>query len=108
MNQKSAKTFVWAAVISILLGMAVMSPAGSFFLYSLAALSALIPIIFGDRRLRIAGAVILAASIALLAATYPKYDAEMTRYKERAHKKSSEVSTPKASSQQERRQGEKR
>jgi hypothetical protein len=27
MNPKSAKTFVWAAVISILIGMAVMSPA---------------------------------------------------------------------------------
>ncbi|HAK89042.1 MAG: hypothetical protein A2X55_02900 [Nitrospirae bacterium GWB2_47_37] len=105
MNPKSAKTFVWAAVISILLGMAVMSPAGSFFLYSLAALSALIPIIFGDRRLRIAGAGILAASIALLAATYPEYDAEMTRYKERADRKSSEGVKPAPLPRQERRAG---
>ena len=102
MNPKTAKTFVWAAVSSILLGMAVMSPAGSFFLYSLAALSALIPTIFGAKRTRTAAIVILALSIALLAMTYPKFDAEMAKYRDRAHKKSSKVSTPQALPQQER------
>lgn len=94
MSPKSAKTFVWAAVSSILLGMVVMSPAGSLFLYSIAALFAAIPAIFGAKGTRIAGGVILAISIALLAVTYPKFDAEMTKYKERAHKKSSGVSLP--------------
>lgn len=92
MNPKSANTFVWASVISILLGMAVMSPAGSFFLYSVAVLFAAIPTIFGTKRTRTAAIVILALSIALLAATYPKFDIEMTKYRERAHKKSSEGS----------------
>ncbi len=100
MNPKSAKTFVWAAVISILLGMVVMSPAGSFFLYSVSALFAASPAIFGAKGTRIAAVVILAVSLALLAVTYPKYDAEMTKYKERAHKKSSEVSTPLTQPQQ--------
>lgn len=94
MSPKSAKTFVWAAIISIIFGMAVMSPAGSFFLYAIAALFAAIPAIFSTKGTRIAAIVILAISIALLAVTYPEYDAEMTKYKERAHKKSSEVSTP--------------
>jgi len=94
MNPKSAKTFVWAAIISILLGMAVMSAAGSLFLYAIAALFAAIAAIFGTKGTRIAGGVILAISIVLLAVTYPKFDAEMTKYRERALKKSSEVSTP--------------
>ena len=103
MNPKSAKTFVWISVVSLLLGMAVMSPVGGFFLYALAALAALIPAIFSRGRLRVAGAVIVAVSIALLAATYPKFDAEMTSYKQRAQQKSSEGTKPAAPLQQERR-----
>ncbi len=94
MNRKTAKTFVWASVISLLLGMVVMSPVGGFFLYTLAALAALIPAIFGGGRLRIASALLLAVSLTLLAVNYPKYDAEMTRYKQRAHQKSSEGTMP--------------
>ena len=94
MNHKSAKTLVWAAIISIIFGMVVMSPAGSFFLYAIAALFGAIPAIFGAKGTRIAAIVILATSIALLAVTYPKFDAEMTKYRERALKKSSQVSTP--------------
>jgi len=86
MNPKTAKTFVWSAIVGILLGMAVMSPAGSFFLYALASLFALIPTIFGARRTRTAAIVILAASIALLVATYPNFNVEMTKYRERAHR----------------------
>lgn len=100
MNPKSARTFVWAAIISIIFGMAVMSPVGSFFLCSVAALFAVIPTIFGTKRTRTAAIVILALSIALLAATYPKFDIEMTKYRERAHKKSSEMSAPLTQPQQ--------
>lgn len=85
MNSKTAKTFVWASVISLLLGTVVMSPVGGFFLYALAALAALIPAVFSSGRLRIAGAVMAAVSLVLLAVTYPKYETEMTKYKQRAH-----------------------
>ena len=87
MNAKSAKTFVWASVISLLLGMVVMSPAGSVFLYAVSVLAALMPIAVGGWKLRIAGAVLVAVSLVLLTATYPKFDSEMTRYKQRAHQK---------------------
>ena len=80
MNQKTAKTFVWAAASSILLGMAVMSPAGGLFLYSLAALFAVVPTIFSTKGHRIAGGLLLTVSLALLVVTYPEYNAEMTRY----------------------------
>lgn len=102
-NPKTTKTFVWAASIIFLLGMMIMSPTGSFFLYSVAALFAVIPTIFGAKKTRIVAVVILAVSIALLVATYPKFSAEMTKYRERVNKKSSEVSTPKQEHRQEER-----
>ncbi len=104
MNPKTAKAFVWASAISLLLGMAVMSPVGGFFLYALVALAVLIPTIFGGGRPRIAGAVIVTVSLALLAVTYPKFDAEMTKYEQRAHQKLSEGAKPAAQLQQERSQ----
>jgi len=86
-NPKSAKALVSVSAICLLLVLVVMSPAGGLFLYALAALAALIPTIFGKGKLRFAGAVALAAALALLAVTYPKYAAEMTRYKQRAQQK---------------------
>lgn len=81
-----------------------MSSAGNFFLYSMAAFASLIPAIFSSGKLRIACAVIGALSSVLLAATYPKYDAETTRYKQRAHQQSSAGVKPVALQQQERSQ----
>ncbi len=108
MNPETAKTFVWAAAGSILLGMVIMSPAGGLFLYAIATLCAVVPTIFSAKGHRIAGGVLLALSLALLAVTYPKYDAEMTSYRESVYKRSSEAAKPAAPLQQERRQGEKR
>ena len=108
MDPKTARAFVWAAVGSMLFGMAVMSPAGSLFLYAIAALCAVAPAIFSNKGNRIAGGVLLAASFALLAVTYPKYEAEMTGYRARADKRSSEGVRPPAPLQPEHGQGEKR
>jgi len=106
MNPKTARTLVWAAAGSILLGMAIMSPAGGLFLYSIATLCAVVPTIFSTKGHRIAGGVLLAVSLALLAVTYPKYDAEMTSYRENVYKRSSERAKPAAPVQPERRHGE--
>jgi hypothetical protein len=100
MNAKSAKTFVWASVISLLLGVVVVSPVGSTFLYAISALVAPIPIVIGGWKLRVAGVVMLAVSLVLLTATYPKFDSEMTRYKQRAHQKSPAVVQPTISPQE--------
>lgn len=108
MNPKTAKTLVWAAASGILLGMVVISPAGGLFLYSIAALFAVIPTIFSTKGYRIAGGFLLAASLVLLAVTYPQYDAEMTSYRESVYKRSAEGAKPAAPVQPERRQGEKR
>lgn len=107
MNPKTAKTFVWATASSMLLGTVIMSPAGGLFLYSIAALCAVLPTIFGIKGHRIAGGLLLAVSLALLAVTYPKYDAEMTSYRESVYKRSSEGAKPTPPVQPEHRQGEK-
>jgi len=108
MNPKTARTFVWAAAGSMLLGTVVMSPAGSLFLYAIAALCAVAPTIFSTKGNRIAGGVLLAASLALLAVAYPEYEAEMTGYRARADKRSSEEAKPPAPLQPERGPGDKR
>jgi high-affinity Fe2+/Pb2+ permease len=100
MNPKTANTFFWASVISVLLGMAISSPAGSFFFYLLAVVFSLISAISGAKKTRIAAIIILAVSLVLLVVTYPKFDTEMAKYKGRAYKKSSKESSP----QQERKQ----
>ena len=78
----------------MLIGMAVMSPAGSILLYILAAIAALIPAISSIGGLRITGIAALAASLVFLTVTYPKYDVEMTRYKQHSHQKTSEGAKP--------------
>lgn len=88
MNPKSAKALTGAAVICLILGMLIISPAGSLFLYAMAALCAAIPTVFGDRGARVAGAVVLVVSLLLAVVTYPRYGADMTRYRERAKTKS--------------------
>ena len=105
-NPKTAKTFIWAAASSILFGMLVMSPAGSLFLYSIAALCAVVPAIFSTKGHRIAGGVLLALSFTLIAVTYPQYDAEMTRYRESAHKRSIDGTKPTDMEQRQDGQGE--
>jgi len=106
MKPKSANALVGAAVISVVLGMIVLSPSGSLLLYILAALFAAVPTIFATKRTRVAGAVILIASLALTAATYPKYAAEMASYRARSQQKAPERSAPPTPQQQESREGE--
>jgi membrane protein implicated in regulation of membrane protease activity len=101
-NPQSAKALVVAAVAGLLLGTVVMSPAAGFLLYTLAALAAAVPAIFARKGPRLAGAGVLAASLALAAMAYPALDAEMTRYRARAHPKASEGSAPPPSPPQER------
>lgn len=84
MSPRSAAALVWAAVITLLPGMLVMAPAGRFACFVIAALLAAAPAIFARKRPRLAGVVVLAAALTLLLASYPAFEAEMTRYRQRA------------------------
>ena len=83
MNPSSAKSLVVAGTVSLLLGTLVGSPAGSLFLYVVAALLTSVPTAFGTQRARLAGAVILALSLLLAVTTYPRYVVEMDKYRGR-------------------------
>lgn len=84
MNPKTLNTLIWVAIISMLIGMSVMSPAAGFALYILSAVSSVFPAFWGARRIRITGIALLVLSLLLSAATYPKYSGHMKSYKERA------------------------
>lgn len=85
---------IWAAIISLMTGMAVMSPAAGFALYLLSAIFAAFPAIFGISGVRIAGIALLALSILLSVTTYPKYDSSMATYRSRANKTDETKSRP--------------
>lgn len=84
MNPKTLNTLIWVAIISMLIGMSVMSPAAGFALYILSAVSSVLPAFRGTRGIRFTGIAILVLSLLLSAATYPKYSGDMKSYKERA------------------------
>lgn len=91
MNQKSAKTLVLAGAGSLLFGMLVGAPAGSLFLYVVATLFTVCPTAVGKNGTRITGAIVLVISLLLAAATYPRYEGEMTKYRTQAKADSAPV-----------------
>jgi hypothetical protein len=81
MNPKSSNALIGAAALSLFVGMLVMSPHASLFLYGLAAVFVAVPTIFGDRKRRIVSGALLAASLALAVGVYPKYAEYLDRVK---------------------------
>jgi hypothetical protein len=84
MKPESARALVWVAGVLIMLGLVVMSPTGAFALFSLAALSAVIPTVFGRKVPRIIAAALLIASLALAATYYSSFEREREAYAQRA------------------------
>ena len=84
MNPQSARTLVWTAAICLLLGFLIPAPAGSLFLFGLAALCAAAPSIFARQGTRIAAVAMLVVAIGLAAVTFPKYQQEIGAMQERA------------------------
>ncbi len=83
MKNTSASALNWLAAILLFLGLLLMSPAGSFFIYILAALFALAPAIFGTKKIRIAAIILLLAAIFLAANKYPEFKSESDKYSRR-------------------------
>lgn len=91
MKPESARALMWSGTILIIVGAAVGAPAGALFCMGLAGLCALAPILVGPVGSRIAGAVILAVSVAFAMQLFPLYQKEQDRYRERATHSSSPV-----------------
>lgn len=86
MNPKTMKTLVWAAIVIILTGMTVMSPVAGFALSLLSIAFSAFPAFWGAMRVKLAGILVMILSLLFAVATYPKYNAEMIKYKAKTNK----------------------
>ena len=83
MKNTSASSLTWFAAILLFIGLLIMSPAGSFFAYVLAALFTLAPAIFGTKKIRIFAIILLLVSIFLAVNKYPEFKSESDKYTRR-------------------------
>lgn len=89
MRDDSAGALAWVAVILIVLGLVVMSPTGGFFLLVLAAIAALVPLVFGSTKRRIFAGVVFCAATLVGIAIYPEFRKDYDPYLERARQEGS-------------------
>jgi hypothetical protein len=83
-KNSSASALTWFALILLILGLLMMSPAGSFAVFILAALFAAAPALFGTKKIRLAAIVLLIAAIILAASQYPGFKNERHSMEKRA------------------------
>lgn len=102
MNPQSASAVVWAAATATLLGLMVMSPAGRFISYIVAAVLTLFPTLFGSKVSRVAGGVILAISLLLAFQVYPAFRKDGDDYRKRVETRSAKVPAQAPLQQQEK------
>ena len=84
MNPKSASSLNWGAALCCLLGAVVMSPSAGFMLSLIGIAMAAFPAAFSNGASRAGGVILLLIASALAWQVYPKFDAEMQAYRERA------------------------
>lgn len=82
-NSQSSSTLVWSAAFILIAGVMVISPAGQFISYIIAAALVLVPALFGSKGQRIAGLAVLAASLLLAFQVYPVFRKEGEGYRKR-------------------------
>ena len=83
MNPKSASAMAWAAAAVTIIGSMVISPGGQFISYIIATVLALVPALFGYKKSRIAGGLILTIALLLAIQVYPAFKNEGDVYKKR-------------------------
>jgi membrane protein implicated in regulation of membrane protease activity len=83
MKNTSARAITWFAAILLFLGLLLMSPSGSFFVYVLATFVALPPAIFGTKKIRIFAIILLLTAIFLAVNKYPEFKSESDKYSRR-------------------------
>jgi membrane protein implicated in regulation of membrane protease activity len=101
-NPQSASALAWAAAAATVLGFMIMSPSGQFISFIIAVVLAIIPTLFGSKRLRVAGGVILAISLALAYQVYPAFKKEGSDYRDRVKARSAKVPAQSPVEQQEK------
>jgi len=87
MKPESAKALTWSSGILIVLAAIIGSPSGAFALLALAAICAAVPAVFAARWPRVISIVLLIASIAFAASSYPAFEREREAYARRAQER---------------------
>lgn len=85
MNEKSARSLLWLAVVLILVGSMIGSPQGALLTQGVALLCALPSLFTGPRRRRIAGGIVVAIAALLAVAVLPEASREAQHYQARRY-----------------------
>ena len=85
LNDVTARSLNWLAIIILFTGMMIASPAGSFFSAMVAMLVALVPLLFSRSKKRIIAGIIVAAAALFAYATFGEFQKDQGRYKEIHH-----------------------
>jgi len=93
MKPTSARSLMWASLVLLLVGGMVGSPAAGVAGAVLAALCAIAPVVFGTKGVRVAGVLLLLASVGLAVALLPAVKGHMDGYRNRAHRAQESVTT---------------
>jgi len=94
LNDVTAKSMNWLAVIILFVGMMIASPAGSFFSALVAIMVALVPLLFSRSKARMVAGIIVIAAALFVFATYDGYQKDRQKYQERVRQTSSSPPRP--------------
>jgi 4-amino-4-deoxy-L-arabinose transferase-like glycosyltransferase len=83
MKNSTASALTWLAAILLGVGLLMMSPAGSFLAFILAALSAVAPALFSTKKIRIVAVILLIVALLLAAGKYPELQSERNTIRKR-------------------------
>jgi len=86
MNPVSARTLLWFSGLLLVVSSLGPAPPAALFTALLAAILAVIPLLFASRRLRIFAALLLVLSLMSGFSQYPAYKEHMARYRQHAEK----------------------
>ena len=83
LNDVTAKSMNWLAILILSVGMMIASPSGRFFSTIVAILIALVPLLFSRSKKRIIAGIIVAAAALFAYATFGEFQKDQDRYQER-------------------------
>jgi uncharacterized oligopeptide transporter (OPT) family protein len=94
LNDVTAKSMNWLAVIILFVGMMIASPSGSFFSAVVAIMVALVPLLFNRSKSRMVAGIIVIVATLFVSATFGEYQKDRQRYQERVRHTSSSIPRP--------------
>ncbi|MEM5786348.1 MAG: hypothetical protein AAGU11_03450 [Syntrophobacteraceae bacterium] len=82
-KKRSSRAAVFLSLFLFITGSMALSPSAGFTLMSLAAASAIIPTIYGQRSIRLIGIILLALSVALGTLYFPPFKKEQREFSQK-------------------------